>query len=348
MSVRSNATAVGAFVLGAIAILIGIVIVFGGNLLTRDTVRLVVFFNDSLNGLSVGAPVKYRGVKIGEVVAISPAFDPKEGKIDIPVIIELQRNAVAGLGDDDHPRQELIASGLRARLDIDSLITGQLYVGLGMHPDTPVDLAPNTTGYAQIPTIPSLQSGLQQTVMDLISDQPRLEQALQDVVELLNAATANGGAEVVAGTLRDLGTLTARLADPNGPLQKSLDALPGLVADLRRTAAGLPPLLKSTETTMTSVDGLITGTKAPVTQTLGEVQGTLVVLRKLSDQLNTLIGQVKAPVAGFAQNGLPNLQGLIDDTDRTVNELSRTLRDLRQNPARFLLGDPAAGGVRLQ
>ena len=61
-----------------------------------------------------------------------------------------------------------------------------------------------------------------------------------------------------------------------------------------------------------------------------------------------MLKQVQAPVAGFAQSGLPQLQGLIQDLDRAVGEVSRTVRDLRQNPTRFLLGDPAAEGVRLK
>ena len=53
-------------------------------------------------------------------------------------------------------------------------------------------------------------------------------------------------------------------------------------------------------------------------------------------------------MVGFAQSGLPELQGLIQDADRAVGEVSRTIRDLRQDPERFLLGDPAAEGVKLQ
>ena len=88
--------------------------------------------------------------------------------------------------------------------------------------------------------------------------------------------------------------------------------------------------------------------EAPVARTLGDLQASLGDLRRLSDQLTTLVAQTRVPVAAFAQTGLPNLQGLIQDMSRTVGEISRTVRDLRQDPARFLLGDPAAQGVKLQ
>ena len=159
MSVRANATAVGAFVLGAIAIMAGIVIVFGSGMLFRDASRYVIFFTDSLEGLSVGAPVKYRGVQVGSVTDIRAVFQPDRAAVDIPVVIELDRRSVVESDDGEAIMAPLIQQGLRARLDLVSIITGQLYVQLNIFPGAPVRDFPNDTGYPQIPSIPSLQSG---------------------------------------------------------------------------------------------------------------------------------------------------------------------------------------------
>jgi ABC-type transporter Mla subunit MlaD len=97
-----------------------------------------------------------------------------------------------------------------------------------------------------------------------------------------------------------------------------------------------------------AVATLTAGPEAPVARTLADLQASLADLRKLGGQVSTLVSQTRAPVAAFAQSGLPSLQGLIQDMDRTVGEISRTVRDLRQDPERFLLGDPASQGVRLQ
>jgi hypothetical protein len=96
------------------------------------------------------------------------------------------------------------------------------------------------------------------------------------------------------------------------------------------------------------VNALTTGPEAPVVRTLADLQASLSDLRRLGDDVSTLLAQTRAPVAAFAQTGLPNLQGLIQDMDRAVSEISRTVRDLRQNPSRFFLGDPASEGVKLQ
>ena len=348
MSVRGNATAVGAFVLGAIAIGIGIAVFFGSGMLFKDAKRYVIFFTDSLEGLAVGAPVKYRGVQIGTVVDIQAMFQMETGSVDIPVVVEFVNDAIQGVENRRKTLDTLVEQGLRARLDLASLITGQLYVELNMFPGSQQRRFPNNTDYHQIPSVPSLQSGLQQSISDLIANQPKISRGLNQVLELLNFMTADGGAEKLAQGAQSLSSLATVLADPNGPLQQTLDQLPGLTSDLRQSVAAVPGLVTRADQTLASVDGLVGGADSPVARSLTELEATLVATRSLTQQLAKFADQVRTPVVGFAQGGLPQLQGLIQDLDRAVGEVSRTVRDLRQDPTRFLLGDPAAQGVKLQ
>jgi paraquat-inducible protein B len=218
MTVRSNATAVGAFVLGALAIAVGIAVVFGSGLLFKHVTRYVIFFEGSLEGLGLGAPVKYRGVQIGQVVSITPSFGKQERSINIPVVIELTRDAVEGLKGGVETLETLTEEGLRARLELASLITGQLYVGLDIYPGTPIREAPNRTDYPQIPSIPSLQTGVQRALSDLLADQPKLFKGLDQMLELLNTMTADGGAQDMAKGVRSMAQLADLLADPKGPV----------------------------------------------------------------------------------------------------------------------------------
>ena len=348
MSVRGNATAVGAFVLGAIVIAIGIAVVFGSGLLFRNVTRYVIFFQDTLEGLSIGAPVKVRGVQIGQVVSITPSFAPNERTVDIPVVVELIKGSVKGFDESGVTLDQLIQDGLRARLELASLITGQLYVGLNIMPGEPLREAPNPTGYPQIPSLTSLQYGLQETLTDLLADRPKIEKGLDQMLELLNLMVAGGGAEQVTRAMAAATQLLEKMSDPQGPFFETLDRLPPLIANLDQTAKALPPVLEQAGQTLGAVNQLAVGPEAPVTRTLADLQASLADLRRLGDQLATLVAQTRAPVAAFAQTGLPSLQGLIQDMDRAVSEVSRTVRDLRQNPSQFLLGDPAAQGVKLQ
>ena len=168
------------------------------------------------------------------------------------------------------------------------------------------------------------------------------------MLELLNAMVADGGAQQLATTMRSMTALSELLADPGGPLFQILDRVPPLLADLNRTVRALPPVIEQAGQTLDSVNGLTTGPDAPIARTLADLQASLADLRRLGDQLSSVLTQTRTPLVGFAQTGLPSLQGLIQDTDRAVSEISRTVRDLRQNPSRFLLGDPAAQGVKLQ
>jgi paraquat-inducible protein B len=348
MSVQRNATMVGAFVLGAVAIAVGIAVVFGSGLFFRDVVRFVIFFDGSLEGLQLGAPVKFRGVQVGEVVSISPIYQAARRSLDIPVVVELNHDSIESASGNGNQMQAMIDNGLRAQLALESLITGQLYVSLDFFPHTPIATIANTTGYPEIPSIPSLQDDFQETLNKLVIDAPRLQTGLLEMLDLMNAMAQNNSAQEIAGGLRSVARLADTLAKPDGPLLLAIDRIPPLLANLERATAELPAIVGQVDRTLVAVHGLVEGPEAPVARSLRELDGTLANARRLTDQLATVVGQVRAPVVGFAQSGLPDLQGLIKDLDRTTSEISRTVRDLRQDPERFLLGDPAAEGVRLQ
>ncbi len=93
MSGKPNPTAIGAFVVGAIALLLGATLFFGGKLFGGSSGRFgaTVIFTGSVKGLDVGAPVTLRGVKIGEVTDIHVGFDERTAEFVIPVTISLNR-----------------------------------------------------------------------------------------------------------------------------------------------------------------------------------------------------------------------------------------------------------------
>jgi paraquat-inducible protein B len=106
----------------------------------------VMFFKGSVHGLSVGAPVDFRGIKVGSVTDIQIVGDPKTREIYIPVTIEIEPQRVHLLHKqtERHPREsiaDLVRRGLKAQLQTGNLLTGQLYVGLDFHPDVETKLA---------------------------------------------------------------------------------------------------------------------------------------------------------------------------------------------------------------
>jgi len=133
MSKQASPTLIGAFVAGAVGLIVaGVLIISGGKLLITDKTSFVLYFQGSVNGLNIGSPVTFRGVKIGTVTDIQLVVGDRDADIQIPVIIEIDntkfissRTGKPRMGDDDGI-DDLINAGMRAQLQLQSLLTGQL------------------------------------------------------------------------------------------------------------------------------------------------------------------------------------------------------------------------------
>jgi paraquat-inducible protein B len=139
MSARANPAAIGAFVVGAVALLLTALLVWGGTGMFRTKINYVLFFDAAVTGLSKGAPVLGRGVKVGEVTDIQIRW----GTPMVAVYIAIEPDAVKGAAEGG-PRQALERlvreEGLRAQLRMQSFVTGVLYVALDPRPHTPIVL----------------------------------------------------------------------------------------------------------------------------------------------------------------------------------------------------------------
>ncbi|MFA4984674.1 MAG: MlaD family protein [Candidatus Omnitrophota bacterium] len=156
MMKKVDKTAIGMFVVGAAALLIIAILVFGSGNLFKNTDRYVLFFNDSVKGLSVGAPVIFKGVKIGNVSAISLVYDPQTRAVLIPVIIDVELARVKGfpeeLGYTDYAL--LIKQGLKGKLEIQNFITGQLMIAFDFYPDKDAKTYGLIKKYPELPVLP--------------------------------------------------------------------------------------------------------------------------------------------------------------------------------------------------
>src|SRR5215469_216758 len=102
MAKRSNAKLIGAFVLGALALIVGGILAFGGGQYFTPKVKFVVFFpNSSLSGLDVGSPVTFRGVKIGEISSIVIEYNVARQKLRVPIEGEIDPAKLRFVGGVD-------------------------------------------------------------------------------------------------------------------------------------------------------------------------------------------------------------------------------------------------------
>jgi paraquat-inducible protein B len=125
---------------------------------TRSTPYLV-YFDQSVRGLTVGSPVEFRGIPIGEVTDVELELDPASGRFRIPVVIEIEPERFTNVTLEEPARRELldrmVAAGLRAQLRTGNLLTGQLLVALDIHEDAePAQIAWGEP-VPEFPTIPT-------------------------------------------------------------------------------------------------------------------------------------------------------------------------------------------------
>jgi paraquat-inducible protein B len=128
-----------------------------------EKVHYILNFNESIRGLTVGAPVEFRGIKIGHVIDIESEFDLEKESPQITVLIETepQRWKIAGTArestveDSKEAIGKLVAKGLRAQLKTGSLLTGQLFVNVDFYPDAPKAEVKFGEKFPELPTIPA-------------------------------------------------------------------------------------------------------------------------------------------------------------------------------------------------
>ena len=203
MKRKANKAVIGAFVAGAIALLIIAIAVFGSGALLRGSDKYLLFFDGSVKGLSVGAPVIFRGVKIGNVSDISLIYDAQTKNVLIPVVIDVELSRVKGVPETlGYPEYDtLISQGLRAKLEIQNFITGQLMISFDFYPDKPEKLYGLIKSYPELPALP-----ISPDIFEIMDEIPIKEISgnLEQTVIGLNRLINSEGVAGLDKTLREV------------------------------------------------------------------------------------------------------------------------------------------------
>jgi paraquat-inducible protein B len=256
MSKKANPTTIGTFVIGAVFLAIAGVITFGKSELFAKEDTYVCFFDSSLAGLDVGAPVRFQGIQVGTVKMMEGIVDPDTLEIDIPVYIAMRRGAMrltrelTDAEEEDRGvfMQRLIEKGLRASLRKDSLVTGKLYVAFEFSADTPLRLI----GHEEYPEIPTTEGALAEFTKNLEEiDFDGLVDGATEAAEAIKRLVENP----------EIGELVHNLNE----LVKNLDA-------------EIEPLSSSSQSVMGNADSLLTNANTELEQLSDAIQSTLAEL----------------------------------------------------------------------
>ncbi len=266
MGRKANPTVIGAFVVGAIALTVAALLLLGSGQLFKHTVPFVTFFPGSVNGLSVGAPVKFKGVTIGAVtdIRLSVAEAYRED-FRIPVFLEIDPERMSEYGaavqpmdlEDRAVMNDLYKNGLRAQLQSESFVTGVLYVELDVFPDAPLKLhMPEDSNLREIPALP--------TPLEQAASMFREVIAKLDKIDF--AAIVDSLEETIAGVNRVV-------SSPD--LHNALARLDGTLESVDGAAVGIRDLARSATGTIDSLDKRLSGAVAELTRALRRADGAL-------------------------------------------------------------------------
>lgn len=325
MSGRANPTLIGGFVMGGVLLAVTAVVVFGSGQLFRDTRTFISFFDGSVAGLDVGAPVRFRGIEVGAVTEIAvtlPSLERSTDDLRLAVVYDLDQTLLEARGatlrlDDPLDIETLLELGVRAELSTESLVTGRKYIALDLDPANPVDSEP--VAGALYPEIPTIGTGLE-----------RIEEEVYSIIADLSSVQLGALVNVATETFAEIGTLAG-----SPELSAAVDRLPEAIDRLNTTVVELQALIVRVDSTLTPMSEGVRRTTEQATSTMQQLEATM--------------GEVEGVLAGVGGALEPESpvfvrfeRAMID-----LSDASRALRDLadylERNPSALIRGRPGGG-----
>lgn len=331
MSRKADPALIGAFVLGAVALAIVTILLVAGDDWFRKHSRHTLYFEGEAHGLQVGAPVVFLGVKVGTVKNIQLGLDESNHKFVVPVTIEIEPRIVRTRSGEQIDLREretlhrLIERGLRGRLRLQSILTGQLYVDLDFHPDKPARFVGSDPALGEIPTIRSavqeLTTKLEGFPMDkFLADVAAVGNALS---RTLDTPEARNLPRRLDATLKHLESLAARLDAKSGPI---LDETRADLVEMRKALVAAQTAMARLETAADRV-GVLANADSDVvrnlTQASAELAGAAQTVRQLAES--------ESPTVQHANQALKEIA-------RAAEALRQLAELLEQQPDAILRG----------
>lgn len=334
--------------LGAVALLVAVVLLLSGGRLFGQRERAVAHFEGSVYGLQLGAPVVFRGVRLGSVVGIGVVYQGQPRQYAIPVLMEIERNAIvhAQGGAAAVSVAELVAQGLRARLATQSLLTGLLYVDLDLGEAGPAPAAAPAAASRAVadapPEIPTVASPIQALQKQLQAVD--LERLLGDISAMAAGArqlVANPkllqSVEELAAASAEMRRLLVQLNQRLGPLAEGTQAT---LAAARQAAEQWGGAVGSVNRAADSVSGSMGRVERLAGRLDSELPPTLASVQRAADELGRTAAALRSASSGDS--------GLVLQLDRATQDLaraSRAVRDLadllQQQPEALIRGRAA-------
>lgn len=338
METRANYVLVGGFVLLLLAGLAVFVLWFAKLQFDTEFARYDIRFAGTVTGLNEGSPVRYSGVRVGEVIGVRLDHDDPS-----QVIVTIEVESTTPVREDT-----------RASLEIEGL-TGARYVLLkgGSPTSQPIARQPGDK-YAMIP---SEASGLQQ----VLEGAPELLTSANLLLAQAIAFLSPENRENLEATLVNLRALTGVLADRSDDIGVLIDQTGETMASLNRTSATFESLIgqvrddsrrlaeraddavTAVERLTASLDQSVGSSADALKELLDEMRGSARAFTKMTNEIQAMVAENREPFHDFTAGGLYELNTLLIEARTLLTGLNRVTTEVGRDPARFLFGDQQTG-----
>jgi paraquat-inducible protein B len=306
---RPKPIVVGGFIIGALALGVIAILAFGGMSLLAHKLRVVVVFNDSIAGLDVGAPVTFRGMRIGRVEKMQLHIDVHHQTSWLPVYLDIDLGriswAAGAEGGKGADLKAAVAAGLRAQLVSQGLVGGDMSVNLDYRPGTPTELTGRAEDAVEIPTVPSDLQDLKEQLLRL--DLPAIGAKVQEVLGSVQRVT------------EELGTRIGPLAD-------------SLQTTLTTTTTAVHRLQVDSSETLADIDRLAKESRSQITTNGDDLDRLLKKAAQVTDHADTLVASLND-----MSSPRGDLQAALRDLAASASSLRGLTHDLERNPLGTLL-----------
>ena len=314
MSSRKNSSfVIGSFIVGATVLTFALLIFFSGGNFFTDKERVVMYFDGSVQGLVVGAPIKLKGVVVGEITDIRLHFQNEEPVILTMVSAELMMKRIHKKGSaiTEEFFEESIKNGLRAQLNYQSFLTGLLYVELDFSQNSPQKLYGLQDDYIEIPTVSTPFEEITKTIQEL-----NLKGVVKNIDDLIQQARNIVAGGQIQATLTSVSTAADSITNTSENLNKE-------VLQFNSTRKELDIWLKEMNKQTPEI-------AQNVNRNLVELQKTLVEFNKAADTINNTFAE-DTPLVN-------QLNSTLKDVSRSAKAFRSLSETLEQQPEALLRG----------
>jgi len=349
MAKEANKTLIGAFVLGAAALIVVGILLFGGGRFFKQSIEFVAYFDGSVKGLGVGSKVQLKGITVGQVKDVRLLFNQDNLSFINRVIIKTAPGKVSGFSDigdaltiQEYDSEEiidgLINRGLRAKLDVESFITGKSMVVLDFLPESRIKLRGIEPEYIEIPTVPTDLEKFAKTISQLPLEDLvfQTRNAVAGIDDLVRSPELKEAIQALNQTLKNAEKLVANIENRVNPIASRLEETLKDYGKLARNVdVHVGPLATSITETARETQLLVRHTDNRLDDVLVSAQAALEQIKK------TLVR-----IENFASED-SSFQYNLSQTLQELTEAARAVREfadfIEQHPEALLRGKSTSG-----